>query len=167
MAIRCTSSRLHRDRASPYMSNPLRCFLGSGETLARLQDHASRLRRLQTALESALATALPAQAIAQYRVGNLKDEHLVVFAQTAAAAVRLKQILPRLTEHLRMAGHSVQGIKVRILSPDAMPPPERPATQRKLSGASLDHLTDFAASLPADSELRSAIERLARRARTQ
>jgi hypothetical protein len=145
------------------MSQHLRRFLDAGDALARLQDHAGRLRRLQGALEA----ALPRQLASQYRVGNLIDDELVVFAPSGAAAVRLKQMIPSLIERLRMAGHAVGSIRVKILCPDAAPSSERPATLRQLSGTARDHLTDFAASLPADSELRDSIERLARRARTQ
>lgn len=145
------------------MSQHLRRFLTTGDTLAKLQDHAGRLRRLQVALEA----ALPPQLASQYRVGNLIDDELVIFAQSGAAAVRLKQMIPSVIERLRMTGHVVFNIKVKILSPNVAPSPERPPTQRQLSGSARDHLTDFAASLPADSELRISIERLARRARTQ
>lgn len=145
------------------MSQPLRRFLSSGDALAKLQDHARRLRRLQRALES----ALPVQLAPQYRVGNLVDDELVVFAQSGAAAVRLKQMVPSVVERLRMAGHAVRTIRVKILSPDAASGHDRPAAVRNLSVTARDHLTDFAASLPADSELRKSIEHLARRARTQ
>ena len=145
------------------MSQLLRRFLTTGDALSRLQDHAGRLRRLQGALES----ALPVQLAAQYRVGNLIDDELVVFAQSGAAAVRLKQMVPSVIERLRVAGHAVRTIKVKILSPDAASGHDRPAAVRNLSVTAREHLTDFAASLPVDSELRKSIERLARRARTQ
>lgn len=146
------------------MSQQLRRFLTSGDALSRLQEHASRLRRLQTALES----ALPPTLAAQYRVANLKNDELVVFAQSGAAAVRLKQMVPSVLEQLNLAGHAIHAIKVKILSPDAQyaAAPRPPAT-RELSASAREHLTDFATSLPVDSELRQAIERLAQRARTR
>ena len=96
------------------MTRLLHRFLGSGDALARLQDHAARLRRLQGALD----TALPPQMKGQCQVANLKEGTLVVSAQGGAAAVRLRQMLPSLVEHFARAGHAVQTIKVKVATPE-------------------------------------------------
>lgn len=142
------------------MSQLLHRYLGSGNALARLQDHAARLRRLQAALE----TALPPQLAAQCQVANLKDGTLVVAARGGAIAVRLKQMLPSLIEHFARAGHAVQAIKVKVATPEQAawrrPPPERHISTDAKAG-----LARFAATLPADSPLRESLERLVRRGR--
>lgn len=140
------------------MTRLLQRFLGSGDALARLQDHAARLRRLQIVLER----GLPAQLAATCRVANLKDEVLVIAAQGGAAAVRLKQMLPSLQEHFLQAGYPLKGIKVKVATPQQAewrrPPPERHISAEARSG-----ISEFAATLPADSPLRASLERLARR----
>lgn len=142
------------------MSQLLHRYLGSGDALARLQDHAARLRRLQGALES----ALPPQLAAQCQVANLKDGTLVVATRGGAIAARLKQMLPSLIEHFARAGHAVQAIKVKVATPEQAewrrPPPERHISADAKAG-----LAQFAATLPADSPLRASLERLVRRGR--
>lgn len=142
------------------MSQLLHRFLGQGDALARLQNHAARLRRLQGALER----GLPPQLVGQCQVANLKDGTLTVSARGGAAAVRLRQMLPSLVEHLVRAGHAVQAIKVKVGTPEQVqwrPPP----AERHLSNDAKDNLSKFAQSLPPDSPLRESLERLVRRSR--
>lgn len=142
------------------MSQLLHRYLGSGDALARLQDHAARLRRLQTALEA----ALPPHLAPQCQVANLKEGTLVISAQGGAVAVRLKQMLPSLVEHFARAGHAVQAIKVKVGTPQQVewrrPPPERHISADAKAG-----IARFAATLPRDAPLREALERLVRRGR--
>ncbi|TAH49495.1 MAG: DUF721 domain-containing protein [Betaproteobacteria bacterium] len=142
------------------MSQLLNRFLGSGDALARLQDHAARLRRLQVVLERGLPPLLAGLC----RVANLKDGTLVLSASGGAAAARLRQLTPSLVEHFVAAGHAVQTIKVKVATPETAtwrrPPPER-----HISASARASLTQFAATLPADSPLRASLERLAQRSR--
>ena len=142
------------------MSRLIQRFLGSGEALARLQDHAARLRRLQGTLEAALPAALAEQC----RVANCKDGTLVVSTRNGATAVRLKQMLPSLLEHFARTGHVLDTIKVKVGTPEQVewraPPPER-----HISATAKQGLSAFAESLPVDSPLREALERLVRRGR--
>lgn len=142
------------------MTRLLHRFLTRGDALARLQDHAARLRRLQGALEA----ALPPQLASQCQVANLKEGTLVVSARGGAAAVRLKQILPSLVEHFARAGHAVQSIRVKVAQPE-QPGWRRPATERHISADAKASLSAFAQSLPADAPLRESLERLVRRGR--
>lgn len=142
------------------MSQLLHRFLGSGDALARLQEHAARLRRLQGALEA----ALPPYMVEQCQVANLKDGELVITARNGATAVRLKQMLPSVLTQFAQAGQAVSNIKVKVGTPEQVewrrPPPERHISANAKAG-----LADFAASLPADSPLRESLERLVRRGR--
>jgi hypothetical protein len=142
------------------MTQLLQRYLGSGDSLARLQDHAARLRRMQMAFERCLPPLLAASC----RVGNLKDDVLVVFAQGNAVAVKLKQMAPSLVTNLNAQGHALREIQVRVAV--YQPAPWRPTpTSRSISAQGRRSLDDFAATLPADSPLRASIERLARRSR--
>lgn len=142
------------------MTRLLQRFLHGGDALARLQDHAARLRRLQGALEA----ALPAQMLGQCQVANLKEGTLVLSARSGAAAVRLRQMLPSLLDHLLAAGHAVQAIKVKVASPEQEAEAEqRQPTERHISPAAKAGLSAFASSLPEDSPLRASLERLVRR----
>ena len=142
------------------MSQLLQRFLGSGDALARLQDHAARLRRLQRVLERALSPQLAAAC----RVANLKDDTLVIAADGGAVAVRLKQMAPSIVEHFTQAGHPLRDIKIKVATPQQLPW-QRAPTERHISANARTSLTDFAATLPADSPLRASLERLARRSR--
>lgn len=140
------------------MSRPIHRFLGSGEALARLQSHAARLQRLQGALEA----ALPPQLADQCRVANLKDGTLVLSTRNGAGAVRVKQMLPSLLDHLVRAGHAVSTIRVKVGTPQQVDW-RAPTPARHISGNAKVGLAAFAASLPADSPLRASLERLLRR----
>ncbi len=142
------------------MTQLLQRYLGGGDALARLQDHAARLRRLQGAFERCLPPLLAASC----KVGNLKGDTLVVFAQGNAVAVKLKQMAPSVLEKLAGQGHALQDIQVRVAV--HQPAAWRPAPmERSISAEGRRSLTDFAATLPADSPLRESLERLARRSR--
>lgn len=142
------------------MSQPLHRFLSSGDALARLQDHAARLLRLQHCLESALPPALSAAS----KVANLKGDVLVIRTDSGAIAARLRQMTPSLIQHFAAAGHPLSEIRVRV-APLAASSGQRPPPDRRISAQAKDHLRDFAATLPADAPLREALERLAKRSR--
>ena len=142
------------------MTQSIKRYLGSGDALARLQDHAGRLRRLQITLERGLPPLLSGLC----RVANLKDETLVIAASGGAAAARLKQMVPGLIAHFLQAGHPLKDIRIRVASPEPQEVPRAPPLRHISPNAKAD-LTRFAASLPADDPLRSALERLAQRSR--
>ncbi|MDR3213448.1 MAG: DciA family protein [Azoarcus sp.] len=142
------------------MSTLLHRYLDRDTPLARLQDHAARLKRLQ----HVLAAGLPAQCVHACRVANLKDDVLVVNVRGSAIAVRLKQTLPTLLEHFARAGYPLQKIKIKIDLPET-PSARQPSPVRIVSDASRARIEAFAATLPADAPLRAALETLARRSR--
>ncbi len=142
------------------MTQLIQRFLGSGDALARLRDHAARLRRLQTVLERHVPPSLAAAC----SVANLKGDTLMLLAHGGAVAARLKQIAPTLAEQFAAAGLPVKSVqvKVRIIEQHDAP---RPPPERKLSDAGRRSLADFSDSLPADSPLRESLERLIARSR--
>lgn len=144
------------------MTKLLQRYLGSGDALARLHDHAARLRRLQGALES----CLPAHLAPACRVANLKDGVLVVYARGGAIATKLKQLAPSVAGALAHAGHPVTALQVKV-SIGEQGSYRKPPANRLISADARRQLEDFAATLPADAPLRAALERLARRSRPE
>lgn len=142
------------------MTSRIQRFLGSGDTLARLADHASRLRRLQTVFEQHVPPALRASC----SVANLKDGKLVLLARGGAAAARLKQIAPTLVEQFAVAGVPVTAVQVKVQIVEESEP-RRAAPERSLSDAGRRSLAELSATLPPDSPLRESLERLVRRSR--
>lgn len=144
------------------MSQPLHRFLSGADTLARLQDHAARLLRLQHCLESALPPALGAAS----KVANLKGETLVIRTDSGAVAARLRQMTPSLIQHFAAAAQPLSEIRVRV-APLAAASGQRPPPDRRISAQAKDQLRAFAATLPEDAPLREALERLAKRSREE
>ena len=149
-------------RPATTMSTPLQRFLGSGDSLTRLKDHAQRLLRLQTLFESMVANPL----LRTCSVANLKGDTLVLMARNGAAAVRIKQMAPRLIEQFAAGGVLIKAIQVKI----AVDNPERertPRAERVLSDAGRASLAALCDSLPADAPLRASLMTLIERSRTQ
>lgn len=142
------------------MSRLLQGYLGSGDTLSRLQAHAARLRRLEATLHAALPPAL----VAACSVGNLKGDTLVLLARNGATAARVKQFLPTLIQQFADTGTLLRKIDLRVMMQPAPAAPP-PSAVRTLSTASLESLARFSASLPEDAPLKASVERLIRRSR--
>jgi len=142
------------------MTQQLQRFLGSGDALARLHDHAARLRRLQGLLEQHLPRSL-AGACA---VANLKSDSLVLLAQGGAVAVKLKQITPTLLAQLAAAGVPLKTIQVKVQVHIAEVEPAPPIA-RILSESGRHSIEALSATLPVDSPLRQSLERLVARSR--
>jgi hypothetical protein len=95
----------------PRPSTPIEAVLASSEALTRLSD---RLRRSNACFES-IAPLLPAALRTQVRPGPIDDEGWALLVPHAAAAAKLRQVLPALEAHLRAAGAGPLAIRVRIL----------------------------------------------------
>ncbi len=134
----------------------LQRVLGAAPELAALADHAARLSRLQ----EVYARTVPDYLCGVSRVANLKLETLIIHADNAAVAAKLKQMEPRLRAEFARAGSPVAALQFKVLPPRPTPP--RPVSDRDahLSDPARNALTDMAASLPADSPVRAALERL-------
>lgn len=139
-------------------TSPIDNFLGSGDTLARLQAHAGRLMRLQRQLEA----LLPDYMAAACKVANLKGEDLVIHVDSAGLAVKLRQAVPSLLADFARAGVILRDIKVKVAVREYRPP--APPPQRHVSESTRSGLGDLAASLPADSPLARALKRFVKSA---
>lgn len=137
------------------MAQALQGFLGSGESLGRLREHAERLRRLQQTLEQ----LLPPGLVQQCAIGNLKKDSLILLARNGATAARLKQLLPSLTAQFVEQGAPITRIQVKVsLAPQQAARPAPPA--RRIGTAGRSSLIALAETLPPDSPLRQSLEKL-------
>lgn len=123
--------------------------------LARLAGHASRLLQLQRVLEA----AVPRAQIRGARVANFKLGKLILHADNAAVAAKLRQIVPTLLDVFRREAAEVTGIDIKVQPrPVKRPAPKEP---RAALGAHAKHgLTSLAETLPGDSPLGEALRRL-------
>jgi hypothetical protein len=127
--------------------------------LARLSTHIQRLLQLQRRFES---TGPLAQ---QARVANLKFGRITIHAVNGAVAAKLRQLEPSLTHIFRSVAAEVTGIDIRV-----QPRVEKRATREPYVPTGIGQkqkqgLTSLADSLPEGSTLKTALARLAERAR--
>jgi hypothetical protein len=92
-------------------STSIEAALASSDALTRLSD---RLRRSNACFEL-VAPLLPGPLRTQVRPGPIDDEDWALLVPHAAAAAKLRQLLPALAAHLRSAGAGPVTIRVRIL----------------------------------------------------
>jgi hypothetical protein len=137
-------------------SRSLQEHLVSGDHLARLASHAQRLLQFQRSLEAALPPALaPHVRVANFRLGKL-----FIHAANGAVAAKVRQLGPRIASELSIKGVKITQIEVRVQA--GIPPPPKEKHQRPdLPGLKQKQgLTTLARSLPPDSRLQRALDRL-------
>ena len=143
------------------MTQPLQRFLGGGDALEALHEHAMRLRRIQAAVQTELPPALASAC----GVANLKGDQLVLLARSGATAAKLRHMAPSLQTSLAARGFSIGRIQVKVQLQHEVPE-ATPARIRTISADSLHSLRRFAASLPEASPLRASVEHLIERSRS-
>ena len=130
--------------------------LSADTAVARLAVHAERLLKLQRLLEQTLPTAL-AQSC---RIANYKLGKILIHADSSAIAAKLRQIAPSLGDAFAQNCVEVTEIRVRV-QPRFHETIRSPAKQIAPIGLEAEHgLTSLMTSLPEDSPLRTALERL-------
>lgn len=128
--------------------------------MAQFSAHAQKLLKLQCIFERAIPPAL-----ARYgRVANLRLGKVVIHAGSGAVAAKIRQLGPRLADVFREAGVQVNEIQIKV-----QPDPTARTDQRHPVAAALGERTraglgGLQARLPADSPLRSALQRFLERA---
>ena len=132
--------------------------LASGDSMARIANHAQRLLQFQRLLEAALPEALRPHA----RVANFRLGKLFIHAANGAVAAKIRQFGPRLASDLSNKEVKVTQIEVRVQARN--PSPAQPLHQRPtLPGSKQkEGLTALARGLPGESPLKGALERLLR-----
>jgi hypothetical protein len=133
--------------------------LKADDGIARLSGHAARLLRLQRAFEAAVPRTLARST----RVANFKLGKLVVHADNAAAAAKLRQIVPTLVDVFRHEAAEVTGIEIKVQPRHDRRMPFPAEARLPLGTQAKQGLTSLAGRLPADSPLRAALQRLAKR----
>lgn len=144
------------------MSDPLSRFLGHGDTLAKLHDHARRLQQLQVRFQR----ALPGPLSKACAVANLKGETLVVIAQSGSVAARLRQMAPSLARAMAADGLPIATIDVKVaLVTEPEPRPKAPA--RAIGDGGRNSLAALIERLPEGDELRASLKHLLERCRPE
>ncbi|WJW74945.1 DUF721 domain-containing protein [Thiohalobacter sp. IOR34] len=127
--------------------------------LARLTERSRRLARFDRALRE----RLPPDLARHCRVGNLRDNVLILYVDSSAWAARLRFHSPQLLRQLRQEGPvKPRDIQVRVMPP-AAPRPRTKAAGPRLSSDSARLLEQTAHAL-GDEKLAQALRRLARHA---
>jgi hypothetical protein len=132
-----------------------------GDVLAHsgnLTALAQRARRLSD-LQQLLLEATPSALAAASRVTNLKAGTLVVLADNAAVAAKLRQLAPRLLKHVQKQQNEVTGIRVDVQVKTHKIKAEDEVTKHPLPPEAIKDLGGLAEALPA-SPLKSALVRL-------
>jgi hypothetical protein len=137
--------------------------IATSGNLNALARHARRLSDLQQLLLEATPSALAAAS----RVTDLKAGTLVVLADNAAVAAKLRQLAPRLLKHVQKQQVEVTGIRVDVQVKTHKIKAEHEFTKRPLTPEAIKGLGGLAEALP-PSPLKSALVRLlARRGPTK
>jgi hypothetical protein len=130
-------------------------------TSGNLRSLAQRARRLKD-LQHLLFEAVPPALAAASRIANLNSGILVISADNAAVAAKLRQMAPRLLSHLGKSGFEVTGIRVDVQVKAHKIKAEDEVTRRVLPPDAIQEFSQLAERLP-PSPLKSALSRFAAR----
>ena len=130
--------------------------LNADAALARLTEHAAHLLKLQRIIDATIPTALKrACRVANYRLGVV-----FIHADNGAVAAKLRQLAPSLGDELRSSGREITEIRVKVQPRDSEKAQEKGEAIPNLGSKTKQGLTDLSLSLPGDSPLKAALERL-------
>lgn len=127
-------------------------YLNSSNSLRQLADEARRIAELQQVfLKVAPQPLAQACCVKQLRAGIL-----VLLAENAAIAAKIKQLFPRLLTHYQKLGWQVTSIKVEVQVSETGQQPAAGRARARLSIETIENLERLAADLE-DSPLRQAL----------
>ena len=95
---------------APAQAQPIADALQASAPLGRL---AERVRRSNAAF-AAVRPLLPAGLVAQVHPGPIDDAGWSLLCANAGVAAKLRQLAPRLEQHLRDSGHGVATVRVKV-----------------------------------------------------
>jgi hypothetical protein len=130
-------------------------------TSGNLQALAREAQRMKV-LEHLLFQAVPPTLAAASRVTKLKSGTLVISADNAAIAAKLRQLAPRLVVHVRKIENQITGIRVDVQVKRHQNKAEDDVTKRPLPPEAIQEFSRLSERLPA-SPLKSALARFAAR----
>lgn len=135
--------------------------------------HAKQLYQIKQIMIS--TGAIPSSLSNHYNLGPLTNGTLVLLAENASVAAKLKHITPSILSRIQRTGWNITHIKIKLQKPDFANFLINDANQdqsaiyssrqkpKKLSQASIDSLRHLEHSLP-DSELKHSIQALLKNA---
>ena len=138
------------------MTQRLNSYFDASQELRQLSHKAAQLLALQRHYEQVAPPAL----VRASHVVQLERQTLLLAADNGAAAAKLRQLAPRLTQLFQDSGHEVTAIQVRVQV--ALPPVVYTPAPASLSATGRQRLIDLAGELP-DSPLKSALQRLSKK----
>lgn len=137
-------------------------LLGTAAGLKALSARVRRMRELQTLyLESA-----PRELASSSRVKNYRAGTLLVAADNAAVAAKLKQLAPSLLASLRKTEPEVTGIRIEVQVSGATRDRTPRSNKVALSPDAIEKFDELAKRVP-EGGLKSALGNLVRRHRTR
>ena len=135
-----------------------------GDLLVQSSELRALSRRAQhlAELQRAMLEAVPRPLSRAYRIKSFRSGTLLVAAESAAAAAKLRHLAPRLLEHLRKREEQVTKIQIEVQV--AMQQNRSGKSSRKalLNDFVISHFERLAATLK-ESPLRLAVTRLVQR----
>jgi hypothetical protein len=137
-------------------------WIATSGNLRALARQAERLKVLQQLLIEATPPALAAAS----RVASLKSGTLLVMADNAAVAAKLRQLAPRLLLQVRRQASEVTGIRVEVQVNASEIEVGQKVTKHSLPPDAIQEIAGLAGKLP-PSPLRTALGRLAARQRSK
>jgi hypothetical protein len=153
--IMCTQLVFHQIMP---IKNPS-AFLNQPDAIASLMPQAQRLIELR----KILAAALPESLARHCSIANYKQGKVVLFAANSAVAAKLKLLSPGLSEELTRRAAEVTGLEVRVQPLNYVGQViEKSSKMSSEAAAALGRL----AQQLSDSELKTTLDRMARRRRT-
>ena len=127
-------------------------YLNSSNSLRQLADEARRIAELQQVfLKIAPRPLSQACCVKQLRAGTL-----VLLAENAAIAAKIKQLFPRLLTFYQKLGWQVTSIRIEVQVKETAPQPVAGGARRRLSIETIDNLERLAAGFE-DSPLKQAL----------
>jgi hypothetical protein len=126
--------------------------------LRALSVQAQRLAQLQQVLLGALPSPLYSSA----RVSTLRSGRLVVLADNAAVAAKLRQLAPRLLRYVQERENQVTGIHIEVQVAVPQGVSGKASSERDLSLTAISSFEGLAGSMK-ESPLKGALDRLVQR----
>ena len=137
-------------------AHPAHSFLSSAPNLQALLQQAQKLLAVQNTWNEIAPKPLAAAS----RVGAVRQQTLIVYANNGAVAGKLRQLVPSLLEKIQKRGIEITAIRVDVQV--EAPPPGKKPKDLTVSHNALSSLAKLEQSLT-DSPLKSALHTLIQR----
>lgn len=141
-------------------ASPLNKLFGSDEVLARLQDHARRLQRLQSVVDR----CLPPNFRGLVSVANFNDGILMLHVPSPALATRIKLSGETIRGDLLAMGELVESVQTKVRAPNVRAQAAKPV-KRQIGAEGKAALDELRGKLKADDPLAAALARMISRSR--